>query len=104
MENKPSDDDMRLRLLSNMLPFSIIHTDSNGHATYVNKKWESLSGLTAEQSLGNGWRSAIHATFREILMQSIEIVKDSDNDSFATDVRLGLTDGTIVWLNATVTS
>lgn len=104
MESKPSDDDLRLRLLSNMLPFSIIHTDSHGRATYVNKKWESLSGLTAEQSLGIGWRSAIHDDFRETLMQSINISIDSDNDSYATDVRLGVTDGGVVWLNATVTS
>ena len=104
MESKPSDDDLRLRLLSNMLPFSIIHTDSLGRATYVNKKWESLSGLTAEQSLGIGWRSAIHHDFRETLMQSMNIAVASDNDSFATDVRLGVTDGAIVWLNATVTS
>ncbi len=104
MESKPSDDDLRLRLLSNMLPFSIIHTDSQGRATYVNKKWESLSGLSAEQSLGSGWRAAIHDDFREKLMQSINIAIASDNDSFATDVRLGVTDGAIVWLNATVTS
>lgn len=104
MESKPSDDDLRLRLLSNMLPFSIIHTDSYGRATYVNKKWESLSGLTAEQSLGSGWRSAIHDDFREKLMQSINVAIGSDKDSFATDVRLSVNDGGIVWLNATITS
>ncbi|HEY9732856.1 MAG TPA: PAS domain S-box protein [Drouetiella sp.] len=103
-EVETSQDEYRLRLLSNTLPLSIIHTNKDGLAVYVNKKWERLSGLTGRQSLGTGWQAAIHEKYREQLMHDWREYTAAGNDAFSADVRLASPDDAIVWLSATVTS
>jgi PAS domain S-box-containing protein len=99
-----SQDEYRLRLLSNTLPLSIIHTNKDGNAVYVNKKWERLSGLTGQQSLGIGWQATIHESYRERLMHDWREYTAAGKDVFSADVRLASPDDAIVWLSATVTS
>ncbi len=40
-------------------PFGIFLTDKNGKCVYVNERWKSVTGLTEEQALGDGWSQGI---------------------------------------------
>ncbi len=93
----------QLHLLSNALPLSIIHTDKDGNAIYVNKKWELLSGLTAEESLGIGWQSCIHPDFQEMIADCWRNAVQQ-NEPVPAEVRLATDDGLAVWLSAAVTT
>ena len=48
----------RFRLLSAASPVGIFQTDTAGRWTYSNARWQQVSGLTAAESLGDGWLRA----------------------------------------------
>ena len=50
----------RLRSLSAAAPISIFQMDAERRNTYSNEHWHNLSGLSFAESLGDGWRRAIH--------------------------------------------
>ena len=50
----------RFRKLSESSPIGIFQTDAAGKCLYTNPRWQSLTGLTLEESLGDGWSRGIH--------------------------------------------
>ena len=49
----------RFRLLSAESPVGIFQTDTAGRCIYSNARWQQVSGLTAAQSLGDGWMRVV---------------------------------------------
>lgn len=49
----------RFRLLSAASPVGIFQTDTAGRCVYSNARWQQVSGLTAAESLGDGWMRAV---------------------------------------------
>jgi len=54
----------RYRTLSESSPFGVYHARGDGTITYANQRWQELMGLDAEQSLGEAWKSLLHAEDR----------------------------------------
>src|SRR5438105_6672162 len=52
--------EQRFRTLSNFSPIGIFQTDVDGNCLYTNPRWQSIAGLTLEESLGEGWARAVH--------------------------------------------
>jgi PAS domain S-box-containing protein len=50
----------KFRTLSDASPLGVFHTDEQGHCSYTNARWQSIFGLSLEQSLGEGWTSTLH--------------------------------------------
>jgi two-component system sensor histidine kinase/response regulator len=50
----------RFRKLSESSPIGIFQTDASGKCLYTNPRWQSLTGLSLEESLGDGWSRGIH--------------------------------------------
>jgi len=48
------------RTLVDRAPVGIIGADADGRCTFANQKWRALTGLSARETLGDGWRRAIH--------------------------------------------
>lgn len=57
--------ELRYRTLSACAPIGIFEADREGHTHYTNARWQEISGLTFEQSLGYGWRDALHPEDRQ---------------------------------------
>jgi PAS domain S-box-containing protein len=55
----------RFRLLTARAPVCIYQTDAGGETVYVNPRWQEISGLSPEDSLGLGWSRAIHPADRD---------------------------------------
>lgn len=55
----------QFRTLAASAPVGIFQTNAAGACTYVNERWCTLSGLTAERTYGKGWAAAIHPDDRE---------------------------------------
>ena len=51
--------------LSNSVPIGIYATDAQGACIYTNPRWQEIYGLSAEQSLGDGWSKAVHPDDQE---------------------------------------
>ena len=49
----------RFRLLTAASPVGIFQTDTAGRCVYSNARWQQVSGLTAAESLGDGWMRAV---------------------------------------------
>ena len=47
-----------LTAVTNASPLGLVRTDVHGNCTYVNRRFETITGLTREQSLGHGWMDA----------------------------------------------
>jgi PAS domain S-box-containing protein len=56
--------DERFRLLADAAPVGIFHSGSDGRR-FTNRRWIEISGLTQEQSVGDGWHEALHPEDRE---------------------------------------
>lgn len=54
-----------LETLAQLSPVGIFRTDKRGDCVYVNSRWTEIAGVSLEQSLGDGWRLAIHPDDRD---------------------------------------
>ena len=52
--------EQRFRMLSTSAPIGIFETDAAGDLLYSNPCWQNLAGLSLTESLGEGWKRAIH--------------------------------------------
>jgi PAS domain S-box-containing protein len=52
--------EQRFRSMADAAPVAIFMTDAAGACTYTNPAWQLLYGCSFEQSLGEGWASALH--------------------------------------------
>lgn len=54
------DNDDQFSTITNMVPQIIWRTDAEGNHDYYNERWYSYTGLTQEESFGEGWVNAFH--------------------------------------------
>ena len=50
-------------------------TDARGCCTFVNRAWQSLTGITAAQARGDGWLRSIHARDRSRVRHTLEAAR-----------------------------
>jgi CHASE3 domain sensor protein len=60
----------RFETLCEQAPMGIYSTDAQGLAVYTNSRWSRMSGLSAAESLGNGWKKALHPDDRETVFET----------------------------------
>jgi PAS domain S-box-containing protein len=58
----------RFRSLSASAPIAIFRMDAEKRNVYSNARWQILSGLSQEESLGVGWTRAVHSEDLEALL------------------------------------
>jgi PAS domain S-box-containing protein len=89
--------EQRFQTLAQISPVGIFRTDPNGSTTYVNPRWCTISGLSAEQALGDGWLSAVHPDDRERLNRGWEESTKLRKTSFS-DYRFLRPDRSTAWV------
>jgi len=55
------------RTLSAAAPIGIFYTDATGKILYTNKRWEEMTGRTAEHAKRKGWADAVHPEDRTMV-------------------------------------
>lgn len=83
-------------------PIGIFLTTPTGECVYTNPIWSTISGLTAEESLGYGWMRAIHPDELERVKQSWHDAAAQRKD-YATDYRLITPAEDLRWVHALAT-
>ena len=79
------------------LELAVYHTLPGGECRWVSRAWCELTGLTFEESLGHGWRSAIHPHDRDKIMEEwTECVTECR--TFRAVFRFQHSDDTVVWV------
>ena len=64
-----AESEARFRALSDSSPLGVYATDAQGACTYTNARWQTIFGLTQEQSVGHGWTTTLHPDDRESVFQ-----------------------------------
>jgi two-component system sensor histidine kinase UhpB len=59
----------RFETLCEQAPVGIYSTDAQGRCMYSNSQWSRMSGLSAAESLGHGWKKALHPDDRETVFE-----------------------------------
>lgn len=83
--------------LADMSPVGIFRTRPDGYTTYVNPKWCELSGISADETIGEGWLKVVHPDDRDRLRIDWKIRAQFGKPSSA-EYRFLKPDGSIVWV------
>lgn len=59
------ESEQRYHSLAQVSPVGIYQTDREGNCLFVNDQWGEITGLGAEESLGDGWYTALHPAARQ---------------------------------------
>ncbi len=86
----------RFRRLAQISPVGIFHADAQGACTYVNQRWTDITGLSVEESLGDGWMRALHPEDREHTLSLWQEAMMTGR-SVHMEWRMRRPDGTVYW-------
>jgi PAS domain S-box-containing protein len=64
------ESERRYHTLAQSVPVGIFHTDSQHKVTWANRAWTDITGLSLEESLGDGWARAVHPEDREGIFEA----------------------------------
>jgi PAS domain S-box-containing protein len=87
----------RFRTLSNFSPIGIFQTDVAGSFLYTNPRWQSIAGLTLEETLGEGWTRAVHPADAPIVVAKWQKTAAQAGE-FNMQFRFQTPDGDVRWV------
>lgn len=90
--------------LTNVAPVGILQLGADWTCDYANEMWCQLSGLSMDETEGEGWVDAIHS--EDVVDALVELREAlSDNQIFSRNIRLQQPTGNVTWvtMSATVT-
>ena len=90
-----------LTAVTNASPLGLGRTDAKGCCTYVNKRFETITGLTREQSLGHGWLAAFIEN-EVTYMPAVFEHQRKNEEPFARITRCMRTDGKLIWASTKI--
>ncbi|GAA6170303.1 ATP-binding protein [Sessilibacter corallicola] len=85
------------QLLAEASPAIVFKTDKNGLNTYVNKRWQDMTGLPYEECSGHGWAQPVHADDKA---QAFEHWQNAvkNQSKWSLEFRFVNTEGNITWV------
>lgn len=95
-EEKLRESELLFQTLAQNSPVGIFRTRADGYTTYVNPKWCQLSGMKADEALGDGWLRAVHPEDKIWLAKGWKSATDKRQSS-VTEYRFIRPDGTTAW-------
>lgn len=87
----------QFRIVTTLAPVGIFVTDVDGQGTFVNQQWCELTGLTAEQAIGEGWTQALYPEDREKVAQQWK-ASVQKLGKFQMEFRFVRPDGSVIWV------
>jgi PAS domain S-box-containing protein len=91
------ESEKKYQVLTEISPVGIFKTDAQGTTTYVNPRWSQISGLSADEALGDGWLRAVHPEDRENLSAGWKQATSTQIASII-EYRFVHPDGSIAWI------
>lgn len=91
------------KALTNVAPVGIIQLAADWTCDYANEMWCQLSGLSLDESMGEGWVDALHA---EDVVDALVELREALSESriFSTNIRLQRPTGNISWVSLSGTA
>ncbi|MCW8908806.1 MAG: EAL domain-containing protein [Sedimenticola sp.] len=86
----------RFRAISDASPLGIFVSNAAGGCVYTNAAYQSISGLSFEQTLGTRWSKAVHPDDRQRVFEDWRTAAQA-GVPFHTEFRFQREDGSVVW-------
>jgi PAS domain S-box-containing protein len=86
------------RVLVDNIPALAWSSHSDGSFDFLNQRWCDYTGLSPEESYGQGWKTAIHPADLATLVEKWDALTDA-NVWQASEVRLRRSDGMFRWFS-----
>ena len=86
----------RYQNLANSIPHAVWRAKPDGTMDYFNKVWTNFTGLTSQQSIGNGWQSAFHPDDLRIFLKTW-IKNIGTAEDFEVECRIQNQNGEMAW-------
>jgi len=90
-----------LTAVTNASPLGLVRTDMWGNCSYVNKRFETITGRTREQSLGRGWLDAFQ-NYEHNYMPIVFQHQRQHDEPFVRITRCRRTDGKLIWASTKI--
>lgn len=90
-----------LTALTNASPLGMVRADMWGNCTYVNRRFETITGLTREQALGRGWLAAFQNNESDYMPAVFEHQRKHD-EPFVKVTLCRRTDGKLIWASTKI--
>ena len=90
------ESERRLREMADAMPQIVYVARPGGDVEYINQRWFQFTGLTTEQSLGNGWLRALHPQDRERVYRRLSHSWET-GEVYEDEVRYRRADGAYRW-------
>ncbi len=96
MESKLRESDQEFHTLAEAMPQIVWITRADGWNIYFNQNWMDYTGMTLEESLGNGWNKPFHPDDQQRAWDAWEKAV-TKNDIYSIESRLRRADGVYRW-------
>ena len=87
----------RFRTLSGSSPIGIFETDNAGLCLYTNPRWQSITGISNDDALGEGWIQAIHPDDATLAFEGWAAAV-RENTTFELEFRIRTPQGEVRWV------
>jgi PAS domain S-box-containing protein len=88
--------EMEFRWLAETMPHIVWITGADGRNIYYNQQWMDYTGLTIEESYGDGWNKPIHPDDQQRVLDAWHNAVNN-NATYSLECRLRRTDGIYRW-------
>ncbi|HEY3115167.1 MAG TPA: PAS domain S-box protein, partial [Chloroflexota bacterium] len=102
-EQRLHESEERFRSLAEIAPVGIVELDTDDAVIYSNHQWQTISGLSAEESLGHPWERILHEEDREVAMAAFWQTRGRPRN-LALEVRIVRPDASERWIDLRATS
>ncbi len=87
----------RYQALAQSVPTGVYHADANDAVVWVNDAWTGITGLSFEESLGDGWSHALHPDDRGRVFEEWAKAKAA-REPYVLEHRYVRPDGEVRWV------
>lgn len=97
VEDALRESEERFKALATYAPIGIMQADLDGRCTYINQRWEDISGLSPAKTLGDGWLRAVHPEDQASVYARWMAAAEGQGP-FEMEMRLCKPDGQVRWV------
>jgi PAS domain S-box-containing protein len=92
-----NETESQFAVLAESLPQLVWSTRPDGYYDYFNRRWHEFTGLTPEQSFGEGWSSAVHPDDLPFVLNLWRAALEA-GQPFEGEYRIRRADGAFCWM------
>lgn len=91
------ESETRFRTLGDFAPVGIFRMNGDGWCTYVNARWEEITGRSYEDGLGYGWLETLHPDDRRMLLEEWQQTA-GQREGWSSERRVVTPNGEVRWI------